>query len=269
MLAARILTAVILGPLVIGGIRYLPPLVMQGFFTLFIFIAALEWASLAGARTPASRWLYALLTVALAVMLHQTIRSPAAEYGVLIFACAWWAVAAVWIVHYQIREAPRLQSGVGIAILGWVVLIPAWIAVYFLLVRWPTLLIALFVLIWSADILAFFGGRALGRRRLASRISPGKTWEGLAIGLVGTLILSAIWISLLQPASLAVVLVIVAVTLIASVVGDLLESLLKRSCGKKDSGSILPGHGGILDRIDSLLAAAPVFTVGFISVGQQ
>ena len=269
MLAARILTAVILGPLVVAGILYLPPLLMQGFLTVVIFIAAFEWASLAGAHTPALRWSYAFLTVVLAVMLHRIIRSPAAEYGLLILACMWWAVAAVWIVHYQMREAPRLKSGIGIAILGWIVLIPAWIAVYFLLVRWPSLLIALLALVWSADILAFFGGRALGRRRLASRISPGKTWEGLVIGLIGTLILAAIWTALLKPASLAVVLVIVAATLIASVVGDLLESLLKRSCGKKDSGSILPGHGGILDRIDSLLAAAPVFTVGFISAGQQ
>ncbi len=269
MLAARILTAVILGPLVIAGIIYLPPLLMLGFLTLFMFIAALEWASLAGARTPAWRWFYALLTVVLMVALHEAIRGRAAEYGLLVLACLWWAVVAVWIVHYQMREAPRLQSGVGIAILGWVVLIPAWIAVYILLVRWPTMLIALFAMVWSADILAYFGGRAFGRRRLASRISPGKTWEGLVIGLIGTLILAAIWTALLKPGSLAVVLVIVAATLIASVVGDLLESLLKRGCGKKDSGSILPGHGGILDRIDSLLAAAPVFTVGFISAGQQ
>ena len=145
----------------------------------------------------------------------------------------WWAVAAVWIVHYQMREAPRLKSGIGIAILGWIVLIPAWIAVYFLLVRWPSLLIALLALVWSADILAFFGGRALGRRRLASRISPGKTWEGLVIGLIGTLILAAIWTALLKPASLAVVLVIVAATLIASVVGDLSGELAQTQLREK------------------------------------
>ena len=169
----------------------------------------------------------------------------------------------MWIVHYQIREAPRLQSGVGIAILGWVVLIPAWIAVYFLLVRWPTLLIALFVLIWSADILAFFGGRALGRRRLASRISPGKTWEGFILGclvfsVAGGCAVFAMFGERMPLLTWPHVVMLGFVLGIIAVVGDLAESIVKRCLVRKDSGHMLPGIGGVLDLVDSILFTSPV-----------
>lgn len=268
MLSARIWTAVILGLTVVGGILYLPSWVMQAFFTLLIFAGAMEWALLAGAKSSALRTIYGLATIAITIVLYQVLRHHAEEYLLLFIACAWWAFASVLIVHYQIKGTPKLSNGPGLALLGWLVLVPAWSAVIILLERWPEMLIALLAMVWSADTLAYFGGKALGRRRLASRISPGKTWEGLLIALFGTLALAVVAALTLKPAPLLVVLLIVAVTFAASVIGDLLESLLKRSCGLKDSGSILPGHGGILDRIDSILAAAPVFTVGFISAGQ-
>lgn len=268
MLSARIFTAVILGLFVIGGIIYLPPWVMQAFFTVFIFVGAMEWAALAGAKSSALRVAYSFGTIAITVGLYQLFRQHAEEQVLLFVACGWWTVASLLIVHYQMRGTPRLSNGPSLALLGWLVFVPAWSAVIILLERWPEMLIALLAMVWSADSLAYFGGKALGKRRLASRISPGKTWEGMLIALFGTLALAIIVAMSLGLAPLLAVILIVATTVIASVIGDLLESLLKRSSGVKDSGSILPGHGGILDRIDSILAAAPVFTLGFISTGQ-
>ena len=268
MLSPRICTAVILGLFVVGGIIFLPPWIMQAFFTVFIFAGAMEWAALSGAKSSALRVAYGLGTIAITIALYQVLRHRAEEHVLLFVACGWWMVASVLIVHYQIKGTPRLNNGAGLALLGWLIFVPAWSAVIILLERWPEMLLALLAMVWSADTLAYFGGKALGRRRLASRISPGKTWEGMLIALFGTLALAVVVAVVLKLAPLLVVLLIVSATVIASVIGDLLESLLKRCRGVKDSGSILPGHGGILDRIDSILAAAPVFTLGFISAGQ-
>ena len=182
--------------------------------------------------------------------------------------CAGWCAATVWIVHYQRHEGPRLDNPLVLAFLGWLALVPALAALLTLLARGPTQLLALFALVWGADIFAYFGGKRFGKHRLASRVSPGKTWEGLMSALLGTQALALAGVGLFEPMSVAALVALTALTFVASVVGDLFESLLKRQRGVKDSGNLLPGHGGLLDRIDSLLAAAPVFTLGLILMEQ-
>ena len=263
-LATRVLTATVLGSFVVAGILYLPLLVMAALFALAVFVGAVEWALLAGATSRSARLLYAGVTVMLASLVHLACRQFAALELLLGIACAWWLVATVWVVSYQLRGAPAINSRMVLGLCGWLVLIPAVSAVWLLQEQNPHLLLALFAMVWSADVFAYFGGKALGRRRLASRVSPGKTWEGLLSAIAGTLLLAVFVALLLQPAHMAVIVSVTAVTVMAAVVGDLLESLLKRLRGVKDSGTLLPGHGGMLDRIDSLLAAAPVYTLGFI-----
>jgi len=151
------------------------------------------------------------------------------------------------------------------------VLLPAWLALVRLHAQGPTLdgpqlLTFLLLLVVAADVGAYFAGRAFGKHKLAPRVSPGKTWEGVAGGLAGASLLAlagALWFELPLP---RFVLLCVLVVMI-SVVGDLAESLFKRHAGVKDSGSILPGHGGILDRIDSLTAAGPCFVLGMDYLG--
>ena len=268
-LIARILTASVLGSLVVLGTLRLPWTVMSAVFALILFGAALEWAALAGFASRAARVTYALLSVALALLCALGLRGQQDALSIALgVGCAWWCVAAVWIVHYQMYERPKLSNRTVLAICGWFALAPALVALLALLERGPALLLALFALVWGADIFAYFGGKTFGKRRLASRVSPGKTWEGFASALLGTQLLAAAALTLFKPMPLAALLALAAVTLLASVVGDLLESLLKRLRGVKDSGTLLPGHGGLLDRIDSLLAAAPVFTLGLFLMEQ-
>lgn len=267
-LATRVLTATILGSFVVAGILYLPVALMTGFFAIAVFVGAVEWALLAGATTWQSRLAYAVITVGLAFAIYLACREFAALNLLLSIGCVWWALASVWVIRYQLRGAPAIHSRMVLGLCGWLVLIPAISAVWLLQEQSPRLLLALFATVWSADILAYIGGKTIGRHRLASRVSPGKTWEGLFVAVAGTLLLAGFAAQLINPAQFAVVIAVVAVTVMAAVVGDLLESLLKRMRGVKDSGALLPGHGGILDRIDSMLAAAPVFTLGFISLGQ-
>ncbi|MBK6658480.1 MAG: phosphatidate cytidylyltransferase [Proteobacteria bacterium] len=251
------------------GTLSLPLAVMGGVFSLVLFGAALEWAALAGLDARTARVLYAALTVALALsgafLAHG---HPLAQRAVLIAGCLWWGVAAAWVIHYQWREGPKPRQSAALALCGWLALAPAVLALLVLLERGPAQLLALFALVWGADVFAYFGGKTFGRRRLASHVSPGKTWEGLLAAVVGTQLLALAGAGLLARAPLAAVLALAALTLLASVVGDLTESLLKRLRGVKDSGALLPGHGGLLDRIDSLLAAAPVFTLGLILMEQ-
>jgi phosphatidate cytidylyltransferase len=179
-------------------------------------------------------------------------------------AVAWWVAAFVWILAGTGRG-----GSVGAAVAGLLVLVPAAVAIGRLTEFEPAgreLLFVLVLLVAAADIGAYFGGRRFGRRKLAPRVSPGKTWEGLASGVLGAGVagLAIGWaLGMPEPAWLGVCLAAV----ILSVVGDLLESMFKRRVGLKDSSGLLPGHGGVLDRVDSLTAAAPVFLLGLLLMG--
>ena len=270
-LIARILTATVLGGVVVFGTLRLPFEFMTALFSLLLFGAALEWSRLAGFESRAGRIAYGAVSVCAALgsalLLH---RNPAALTGLLLSGCLWWLVAGAWVIYYQRHERPTISDRLWLAGCGWLALVPALVALLVLLGRDPVLLLALFALVWGADIFAYFGGKTFGRRRLVSRVSPGKTWEGLAAALLGTQLLTIVAVSAGLDVHLSMVsaFALAALTLAASVVGDLLESLLKRLRGVKDSGTLLPGHGGILDRIDSLLAAAPVFTLGLYLMEQ-
>lgn len=269
-LIARILTATVLGTVVVFGTLRLPFMLVTALFALIVFGAAQEWAQLAGFVSRSSRLIYATLTASAALACAFLLRGQDMPLTALLaLGCGWWCFAAVWVVHYQRHARPAVTDSAGLALCGWLALIPALAALATLLERGPALLLALFALVWGADIFAYFGGKTFGKYRLASRVSPGKTWEGLTAALLGTQLLTVAGASLFHTVPLPALLALAAVTFAASVVGDLLESLLKRLRGVKDSGNLLPGHGGLLDRIDSLLAAAPVFTLGLILMEQS
>ncbi len=179
-----------------------------------------------------------------------------------IAAAFWIVLAPRWVIS---RWATRIN--VTMAVLGWVVLIGAWVALVQLQARSPWLVLAAMAIVWIADTAAYFSGRAFGRRKLAPQVSPGKTWEGV----YGAWVAVAIYALALVPfaaaagfrfpvtaASVASWVVFAVLLASISVVGDLFESLLKRHAGVKDSGALLPGHGGVLDRTDALLAAMPI-----------
>jgi len=264
---ARILTALILALIVVGSVSYLPVGASFGLFLGAGIVAMFEWAGLAGVERGALRVLYAAFTVMLVVLVRNLADNPWSLIGVLALGCLWWLIAAVWVVSFQCRAAPVLRQRWALLGIGSLVFVAAFSALVALLEQAPALLFILFGIVWAADILAYAGGKRWGRRRLASRVSPGKTWEGLLIALAGTLVLAGVGNAMFEVGPAQDVLLVVFVTFVAAVFGDLFESLLKRLHGVKDSGNLLPGHGGVLDRIDSLLAAAPVFLLALHSLG--
>jgi phosphatidate cytidylyltransferase len=206
----------------------------------------MEWARLSRLDGP-SAWAYSLALAA--VFLTASLLGLQAE--LLALAAAWWLVAAPFWMWRGVRAGQ--QTWIGAA--GFVVLVPAALA---MLALSPLEVLLVLVLVWIADTGAYFVGRAAGRHRLAPSISPGKTWEGAAGGLIGALayaIIGAFWI---QGIAWAPFLAAAATVGMVSIVGDLFESAAKRQAGVKDSGTLLPGHGGILDRIDSATAALPL-----------
>lgn len=268
MLSARILTALILIPLVVAGLFLLPPL-GWGMVTLAaIGVAAGEWASLEGYGKNA--W---LLFVGGALLIGLNLLfAPWCGFargwpdGVVLAVCGpaalfWILVAPPWL-FFNWRPASRL----GMAVTGWLVLIGAWVAVVELQARSPWFVLAAMAIVWVADTAAYFAGRAFGRHRLAPAISPGKTWEGVYGALAAVAVYALALVPFARDAGLArepsplAIVAWVAMALgltLVSVAGDLFESLLKRKAGAKDSGTLLPGHGGVLDRIDALCAAMP------------
>ncbi|MCW7540318.1 phosphatidate cytidylyltransferase [Aquabacterium sp. A7-Y] len=190
----------------------------------------------------------------------------------------WWAATAAWVLGgaLVLRRGPPWWPAVPVALrlgLGVVMLWLTWVALTRAKASGVAYLLSVFCLVWAADIAAYFGGRAFGRRKLAPAISPGKSWEGVWSGMVGVLVLAVAWVLVDRAGTLGspsiytglqarfgwVGLLVVCVFLAAmSVVGDLFESLVKRSVGAKDSSQLLPGHGGVLDRIDALLPVFPI-----------
>jgi len=268
MLAIRVLTAVVLVPLVLAGLFLLPPLWWGVASLCAIVAAATEWASLAGYRKPMGI-LFVLGTLLLGVNL---LLSPASGFargwpaGIVLAVCGvatvfWLVVAPPWLAVRWKAASPLVM-----AVVGWIVLIGAWVAVVELQALSPWLVLAAMAIVWIADTAAYFTGRAFGRRRLAPEVSPGKTWEGVYGALVAVGVYALLLVPLaraggysgtVSPAAIAVWVVLALALTALSVVGDLFESLLKRQAGVKDSGRLLPGHGGVLDRIDALLAAMP------------
>ena len=264
----RVVTALVLIALVVVTLWFGSTQLLAGIFGIFLLLAAHEWAGLVGLGR-VGRLSYAgataLLSAGLALMLMRGLDVRLAAW----VAVSWWGMACAVIVAAQQGRNLLPSSLAVLLVIGWLILLPCYAALLLLHAASHSLLLGLMVLIWSADTAAFFAGRAWGVRRLASRVSPGKTWAGAIAALAaGALIGVGIMVGL-DPAAGSVgsragaVALSGSVVVAASIVGDLFESLMKRRRGIKDSGALLPGHGGILDRIDSLLAAAPVYALGF------
>lgn len=268
-LAQRFLTAATLVPLLVAGILWLPTGPLAGVLGVFVVAGAWEWAGLCGLRSGWARLGYAAGVAASLVIALPYVTAPAVVLLIDGVALAWWLVALLLVLAHQAGHGPPLGGTWLRAATGVLVLVPAWLSLCALRAldpAGPYLLLALLFLIWSADSAAFFVGRRWGRTRLASRVSPGKSWEGVAGALVAVLPLAllAVWLLPASSLSTAGFVLLCAATVLASILGDLVESLYKRQAGLKDSGALLPGHGGVLDRIDSLTAAAPLYASGVI-----
>lgn len=263
-LRKRILTAVVLAALLLAILLWLPQWVTVAVWTLLVLFGAWEWSAFLLLATPGSRLAYVALVAALLWLSWRVSATPAGRNLVLIGAVLWWLLALVWIVLAPRRVAPWSAAAAGL-----LALVPAWLALVRLRLAQPYgaqwALFAL-LLVWVADIGAFFCGRQFGRVRLAPEVSPGKTWEGV-LGGFAVSALVAVAGSQWFHVSLTVFLPLCLAAVGFSIVGDLTESLLKRFAGMKDSGSIFPGHGGVMDRMDSLTGAAPVLLLGLTLLG--
>ncbi len=268
-LRLRLVTSALLVPLIVGGILLLPTSLFALLIAIVVLLATWEWTKLAGLAGLGSRG--AMVVVAGAGLLLLWLYPPPPAL-VLVPTCLWWL--GFGLTMPRLRPIPMADRGAAVAelVLGSIVLLAPWFAlvtVHGSGPKGPLLVLSLMFLIWGADSAAYFAGRRFGRRKLAPRLSPGKTWEGFyaALGMAAVIALVSGLLVGLDLAAAAGLIVLGVVTGAVSVVGDLFESWLKRRRGLKDSGALLPGHGGMLDRIDSMTAAAPVFALGLIWLG--
>ena len=258
------MTALLLAAVVVGVLMLLDPAVALPVIALVFLAAAWEWAGFAGAASSLQRTGYLVATGVVLGALWVWTQDPASLDRLLWLAVAWWISASLWLA-----AMPRRGGKLAAFLSGFLVLAPAAVALAHLVLIEPLgreLLLYLVVLVAAADVGAYFGGRRFGRHKLAPYVSPGKTWEGLGSGLLAAgFVALAGAVALGQPWS-PWLLLSLGVALV-SVIGDLVESMFKRRAGLKDSGTLLPGHGGVLDRIDSLTAAGPVFLLGLRALG--
>lgn len=266
MFTARLATAIVLLAACVSALLFLPNVWWSAALVPVVLGAAWEWAGLAGLR-PAARWVYAAFVLGSAAAAWFAATSGPRFLETWIYCAAvvfWFTVAPLWMAcHWRARSAAVVSAT------GWVVLVPASLALARMQVE-PERLLAVLGIIWLSDTGAYLAGRAWGRRKLAPSISPGKTWEGLggaavvvAVYYVGLSMAAPDW-SGWQGAGGAVLFGSVAVM---GVAGDLFESWIKRQAGVKDSGGLLPGHGGILDRLDSMTAALPLAALLLLVAG--
>jgi len=272
MLKTRVLTAAVLIPVVLAALFLLPSIGWGIVMLAVTALAAHEWARLVGfAERP--QWLFAAATLGIgAALLFPATAGFARGWPDLLVIAVCGIAALFWIVvapPWVVARWPT-QARILMAVVGWVVLIGAWVALVELQARSPWLVLAAMAIVWIADTAAYFSGRAFGRHKLAPQVSPGKTWEGVYGAWIAVALYALVLVPYAGAAGLelpvttfsiaAWVLFLVLLASI-SIVGDLFESLLKRHAGMKDSGALLPGHGGVLDRIDALLAAMPIAAV--------
>ncbi|MDD3354396.1 phosphatidate cytidylyltransferase [Zoogloea sp.] len=273
MLKARVITALFLLAGLMSALFLLPPPGWLALASLICAVGASEWAAMVGFSKAAGR-LYGILLGGLCAAggmvsglhLESTVApfSLAPLYG--ISALFWLGCVPFWL-----KSRWKLPGSAAGALVGLVLLLPPSLALAHLRLLSPWLLLAVMAAVWVADVAAYFTGRAFGRRKLAPHISPGKSWEGAYGAAAGVLIYGLLCLS--QVDGLTPLLAALAVPVLlgftaVSIIGDLFESLIKRQAGVKDSGTLLPGHGGVLDRIDSLTSTLPLAGLAFLWIAR-
>ncbi len=266
MLKQRIITALILAPLALWGIWSLTSDTLAIILAVIFTLGGWEWSRLVGLENHAARISYSALFPVGFYFLYPLMQQGSWPQLVLVLALMWWTMALMSVLSYPRSGELWKSSAVARALAGLLVLLPSWAALVVLHSQFHHgYFILLAFIIWGADTGAYFAGRAFGKRKLAPKVSPGKSWEGVIGGLLVALGVAAVATYWLPPVGgYLSFFILVLSTVFISVLGDLLESLFKRVMNLKDSGGILPGHGGVLDRLDSLTAAAPFFTLGLI-----
>lgn len=270
MLRQRVITALILVALLLPALFHAAPQPLAALTLLLIAAGAWEWGRLNQLDFKASMGL-SLACLALCVLSWVQAWPWQPSLWLWQSAGACWVLAGAWLLRHGVAGWPRIPRALR-CVAGVLALWLTWLAVFQAKVMGVNFLLSTLLLVWMADIAAYFAGRAFGRRKLAPGISPGKSWEGVYGGMAGVLVLALVWIAadrhwaldapslytrLLQLGWVGGLLGLLFLTLM-SVVGDLVESLVKRSAGVKDSSHLLPGHGGVLDRVDALLPTLPL-----------
>lgn len=277
MTRTRFLAALVMAPVAIAAILMLPTQWMMVLAAVLFLAGLWEWFDLAEIEDTLARTV--LLVANLGVMVAIVWASRwSAGFTLVLFKLAsvigviWWLLALLWLGRYKFASDHDTHARVFKLAAGALAVIPAWCALAWIHAEEPNghrwLLTAL-AIVWAADTGAYFAGRTFGKRKLAPLVSPNKTIEGLIGGVIAGIAVGVVFslLSGAQSAQLPAVALVALVAVLFSVVGDLFESLLKRHAGVKDSGDLIPGHGGILDRVDGVLAALPVFALGKAVLG--
>ncbi len=286
MTRTRLLAALVMAPLAIAAVLLLSTPWMAALSAAAFLIGLWEWLRLAEIDDPIARGVLMVVNLLLMVALVWASRSPTGSSLILfqlmmMLGVIWWLLAVIWLRHYDFASDHNTHARVFKLAAATLSIVPAWCALALIHASDPEasllggvqqghvwLLVALMI-VWAADSGAYFAGRRFGKTKLSPRISPNKTIEGLAGGVIAGMIvaLAAAPLAGASMKELPYVAIVAIWTILFSVVGDLYESLLKRHVGAKDSSHLIPGHGGVLDRIDSVLAALPVFALGKLMFG--
>ena len=263
MLRQRVLTAIV-ALAVLGVVMFVvPAIVARIVITLLLLGAAWEWSGFIFEKEAKLKFVYVAFIAILIAAVFVASGDVALVDVVLKVALGWWLAALAWMFFFPTPIAKPVAW-----ICGALVVVPAWLALDLLYLQRPELLLFALLIVWVADIGAYFVGKGFGRVKLAPKISPGKTWEGVLGGLSAVMVLAALGSQVLGINIAVLVPFCVAVAML-SIVGDLTVSMFKRNAGVKDSGSLFPGHGGVLDRIDSVTAAAPLFALALGWIGMH
>lgn len=269
MLKQRVITALILLVVFLAALFGLPALLWSALVTAIVLLGAAEWAGLSGLDA-GGRKRYLLITALLMFSLMALDATVSIDMQTVPHILVYSAAVLLWvfIVPVWLMTGWKLNSPLAMGVVGWVVLIPTGLAMMDLRAANPWWLLGIMALVWMADTTAYFAGKRFGKHKLAPSISPGKTWEGVAGALLGVAVyvLVVAWVTGLYKQYLVFPSGVLAAWwwVGLAIIGDLFESAIKRQAGVKDSGTLLPGHGGLLDRIDALTPTLPLAALALI-----